>query len=43
MRVALRRSEDAFVDGSTPPSQCLGAPLMQAAFPRAYLDVNREP
>src|SRR4051794_6222338 len=42
-RSAIRRSEDCFVDelfGSAPP---LGAPLLAANFPRAYLDVNREP
>ena len=40
--VALRRSEDSFVDelfGATPH---LGAPLLSARFPRAYVDVNRE-
>ncbi|TGE01798.1 N-formylglutamate amidohydrolase [Methylobacterium nonmethylotrophicum] len=41
--VALRRSEDAFVDRLYAPVVGLGAPLMQASFPRAYLDVNREP
>ncbi|WP_288587834.1 N-formylglutamate amidohydrolase [uncultured Methylobacterium sp.] len=41
--VALRRSEDAFVDRLYAPVVGLGAPLMRAAFPRAYLDVNREP
>ncbi|MFH6782533.1 MULTISPECIES: N-formylglutamate amidohydrolase [Methylobacterium] len=41
--VGLRRSEDAFVDRLYAPVVALGAPLMQAAFPRAYLDVNREP
>ncbi|MEH3148094.1 MAG: N-formylglutamate amidohydrolase [Methylobacterium frigidaeris] len=41
--VALRRSEDAFVDGLFAPVVALGAPLMRACFPRAYLDVNREP
>ncbi len=40
---ALRKSEDAYVDEllSTAPSQ--GAVLMQAHFPRAYIDINREP
>lgn len=41
--LALRRSEDSFVDeifGSAPE---LGAPLLKARFPRAYLDPNREP
>jgi N-formylglutamate amidohydrolase len=41
--VALRRSEDAFVDELFAPIVGLGAPLMTARFPRAYLDVNREP
>ena len=40
---ALRKSEDAYVDEllATAPSQ--GAVLMQAHFPRAYIDINREP
>ncbi|MEW9804388.1 N-formylglutamate amidohydrolase [Mesorhizobium sp. ZMM04-5] len=41
--VEIRRSEDCYVDelfGAAPP---LGAPLLAANFPRAYLDVNREP
>lgn len=41
--VTLRRSEDCFVEeifGGVVP---LGAPLLQARFPRAYLDANREP
>ena len=41
--VALRRSEDAFVDALFANVVALGAPLMMARFPRAYLDVNREP
>jgi N-formylglutamate amidohydrolase len=41
--VTLRRSEDAFVDELFAPATALGAPLMAARFPRAYLDVNREP
>lgn len=41
--VTLRRSEDAFVDELFAPVTTLGAPLMAARFPRAYLDVNREP
>ena len=40
---ALRRSEDAFVDGLFAGVVALGAPLLRARFPRAYLDVNREP
>lgn len=39
----LRRSEDAFVDELFAPAVELGAPLIAAAFPRAYLDVNRAP
>jgi len=39
----IRRSEDAFVDQLFAGVVELGAPLMRAHFPRAYLDVNREP
>jgi len=38
----LRRSEDAFVDEIVRPCVGVGAPLLRAHFPRAYLDVNRE-
>jgi N-formylglutamate amidohydrolase len=41
--LTLRRSEDAFVDELFLPCVGLGAPLLRANFPRAYLDVNREP
>jgi N-formylglutamate amidohydrolase len=41
--VALRRSEDAFVDELFASVMGLGAPLMTAHFPRAFLDLNREP
>ncbi|MBY0258849.1 N-formylglutamate amidohydrolase [Methylobacterium sp.] len=41
--LALRRSEDAHVDRLFAPVVDLGAPLMRAHFPRAFLDVNREP
>ena len=41
--LALRRSEDAYVDALFSGVTALGAPLMTARFPRAYLDVNREP
>jgi N-formylglutamate amidohydrolase len=41
--MALRRSEDAFVDELFATVVGLGAPLMAACFPRAYLDLNREP
>jgi N-formylglutamate amidohydrolase len=40
---ALRRSEDAFVDQLFAGVQAFGAPLIRARFPRAYLDLNREP
>lgn len=39
----LRRSEDCFVDELFSASVAMGAPLMQADFPRAWLDLNREP
>ena len=37
----LRRSEDAFVDELFAGVVSLGAPLLAAQFPRAFLDVNR--
>ncbi len=40
---AIRRSEDCYVDELFSHAVALGAPLMRANFPRAYLDVNREP
>src|SRR5271170_7794537 len=40
--LALRRSEDSFVDKLFGAAPSLGAPLLSARFPRAYLDVNRE-
>src|SRR5437667_8360877 len=40
--LALRRSEDSFVDELFAAAPGLGAPLLSARFPRAYLDVNRE-
>lgn len=39
----IRRSEDAFVDQLFTHVVPLGAPMLRAHFPRAYLDVNREP
>ena len=39
----IRRSEDCFVDELFAGAASLGAPLLIANFPRAYLDVNREP
>jgi len=41
--LTLRRSEDAFVDDLFLPCVALGAPMLRAHFPRAFLDVNREP
>lgn len=42
-RQSLRRSEDAFVDELFLGCVDHGAPLLRARFPRAFLDVNREP
>lgn len=41
--VTLRRSEDCFVDELYRRVPSLGAPLIRALFPRAFVDVNREP
>jgi len=41
--VALRKSEDSFVDELFAGVAREGAPLLKALFPRAYLDPNREP
>ena len=41
--LSLRKSEDAYVDQLFDGVVGLGAPLITARFPRAYLDVNREP
>jgi N-formylglutamate amidohydrolase len=41
--LTLRRSEDAYVDELFAFVVELGATLLYAHFPRAYLDVNREP
>ena len=40
---SLRKSEDCYVDELFGSVAGLGAPLLAARFPRAYLDVNREP
>lgn len=40
---AIRRSEDTYVDELFLPAVDRGAPLIKANFPRAWLDVNREP
>lgn len=42
-RTAIRRSEDAYVDELFSSVPELGAPFLTANFPRAWLDVNREP
>lgn len=39
----IRLSEDYYVDELFAAAVPLGAPLLRANFPRAYLDVNREP
>ena len=41
--LALRRSEDSFVDELFSAAPSFGAPLIKALFPRAYIDANREP
>lgn len=41
--LSIRQSEDAFVDELFGRAPNFGAPLLRAHFPRAYLDVNREP
>ncbi|MBX9699900.1 MAG: N-formylglutamate amidohydrolase [Acetobacteraceae bacterium] len=41
--LALRRSEDGFVDELFAAAPDLGAPLLAATFPRVFCDVNREP
>ena len=41
--LTLRRSEDSYVDEIFGAAAALGAPLLRARFPRAYLDPNREP
>jgi len=41
--LGIRRSEDYLVDYLFEGGPKLGMPLLRANFPRAYLDVNREP
>ena len=41
--LSLRQSEDAYVDALFGGATKLGAPMLAAEFPRAYVDVNREP
>ena len=40
---SIRQSEDAYVDEIFARAPHMGAPLLKANFPRAYLDANREP
>ena len=40
---AIRRSEDHYVEELFGAAPTLGAPLLMAHFPRAFVDVNREP
>ncbi|BCH58373.1 N-formylglutamate amidohydrolase [Agrobacterium vitis] len=42
-KLSIRRSEDHFVDELFAAAPDHGAPLLYAKFPRAYIDVNREP
>jgi len=41
--LGIRRSEDHYVDELFSVAPVLGAPMLVAHFPRAWLDVNREP
>ena len=41
--LALRKSEDAFVDELFGFAASLGAPLLAARFPRVFVDANRAP
>ena len=41
--LSIRQSEDSLVDEIFEQAPFLGAPMLRARFPRAYLDVNREP
>jgi N-formylglutamate amidohydrolase len=41
--LSLRKSEDCFIDELFAPVAAAGVPLIAARFPRAFLDVNREP
>ena len=42
-RLTLRKSEDSFIDEIFSEAPRLGAPLLCALFPRAFIDPNREP
>ncbi|MFP5077184.1 N-formylglutamate amidohydrolase [Rhizobium sp. YIM 134829] len=41
--LSIRRSEDHYVEELFSAGVSLGAPMLLAHFPRAFLDVNREP
>lgn len=41
--LALRSTEDSFVDQLFSDAPTFGMPILQANFPRAYVDPNREP
>lgn len=41
--LAIRRSEDFLVDELVESAVSYGMPVLRAIYPRAYLDVNREP
>ena len=41
--VALRGSEDAFMDDLFSAASEFGSPLLKARYPRAFVDMNREP
>lgn len=41
--VAIRRSEDAFVDTLIAGATACGATVVEAVYARAYVDVNRDP
>lgn len=41
--LSVRQSEDAYIDEIFARAPHMGAPMLRAHFPRAYLDVNREP
>ncbi len=42
-RLSIRQSEDTYVDEIFSRTPHMGALMLRARFPRAYLDVNREP
>jgi N-formylglutamate amidohydrolase len=42
-RLQLRASEDALIDRLFAPAAALGAPLLAATAPRAWIDLNRGP